>query len=85
MDFFVFEHLDGQRAQYSGLSEVEFSTSFEISEAIYQQFVAYFSETTKLENDAFDIYKSSIRTLLKSAFRKTTFWRQHSRKNLELI
>ena len=42
MDFFVFEHLDGQRAQYSELSEVEFSTSFEISEAIYQQFVAIF-------------------------------------------
>ena len=73
MDFFVFEHLDGQRAQYSGLSEVEFSTSFEISEAIYQQFVAYFSETTKLENDAFDIYKNSIKTLLKSAFAKQLF------------
>ena len=73
MDFFVFEHLDGQRAQYSELSEVEFSTSFEISEAIYQQFVAYFTETTKLENDAFDIYKSSIKTLLKSAFAKQLF------------
>ena len=73
MDFFVFEHLDGERAQYSALSETEFSNTFEISEEIYQQFVAYFTESTKLENDAFDIYKNSIKTLLKSAFAKQLF------------
>jgi len=73
MDFFVFEHLDGQRDQYSALYEAEFLSTFEISEAIYQQFVVYFSETTKLENDTFDIYKDSIKRLLKSAFAKQLF------------
>ena len=73
IDFFVFEHLDGQRNQYSALSETEFTNSFEVSEAIYHQFVVYFLETTKLENDTFDIYKGSTKTLLKSAFAKQLF------------
>ena len=73
MDFFVFEHLDGQRAQYGSLSEAEFLSSFEVSETIYQQFASNFTETPNLENDEFDVYKSAIKTLLKSAFAKQLF------------
>ena len=73
MDFFVFEHLDAQRAQYASLSEAEFLSSFEVSETIYQQFASNFTETPNRQNDEFDVYKSAIKTLLKSAFAKQLF------------
>ena len=73
IDFFVFEHLDAQRAQYTSLSEAEFLSSFEVSETIYQQFAANFTETPNREKNEFDIYKSAIKILLKSAFAKQLF------------
>jgi len=73
MDFFVFEYLDGQRAQYTSLSEAEFLSAFEISEDIYQQFISNFSERISLKNEEIHRYKNALKILLKSAFSKQLF------------
>jgi carboxyl-terminal processing protease len=73
MDFFVFEYLDGQRAQYTALSEAEFLSDFEISEDIYQQFISNFSERMSLKKEELHIYKNALKILLKSAFAKQFF------------
>ena len=73
MDFFVFEYLDGQRAQYTSLSEAEFLSAFEISEDIYQQFISNFSERISLKNEEIHLYKNTLKILLKSAFAKQLF------------
>ncbi|MDG1285605.1 MAG: S41 family peptidase [Flavobacteriaceae bacterium] len=73
MDFFVFEYLDGQRAQYTSLSEAEFLSAFEISEDIYQQFISNFSERISLKNEEIHLYKNALKILLKSAFAKQLF------------
>lgn len=73
MDFFVFEYLDGQRAQYTSLSEAEFLSAFEISEDIYQQFISNFSERISLKNEEIHRYKNALKILLKSAFAKQLF------------
>jgi carboxyl-terminal processing protease len=73
MDFFVFEYLDGQRAQYTALSEAEFLSDFEISEDIYQQFISNFSERMSLKKEELHIYKNALKILLKSAFAKQLF------------
>jgi len=73
MDFFVFEYLDGQRAQYTALSETEFLSDFEISEDIYQQFISNFSERMSLKKEELHIYKNALKILLKSAFAKQFF------------
>ena len=73
MDFFVFEYLDGQRAQYTSLSEAEFLSAFEISEDIYQQFFSNFSERISLKNEEIHLYKNALKILLKSAFAKQVF------------
>ena len=73
MDFFVFEHLDDQREQYNAMSESEFLKNFEVSDAIYTQFVTYLSETTRLENEQYNSHKPAIKTLLKAAFAKQLF------------
>ena len=73
MDFFVFEHLDDQRDQYNAMSESEFLKTFDVSDAIYTQFITYFSETTRLGNEQFNTHESAIKTLLKAAFAKQLF------------
>ncbi len=73
MDFFVFEHLDGQRDRYVSVSEAEFLSTFEVSKEIYQQFETYFSETTKLDKMKLNTQKKLIKILLKSAFAKQLF------------
>ena len=73
MDFFVFEHLDGQRAQYTSYSEADFLNSFEISDLIYEQFLTDFTEASRSEKNSFIPYESAIKTLLKSAFAKQLF------------
>jgi len=73
MDFFVFEYLDGKRAQYTSLSEAEFLSAFEISEDIYQQFISNFSERISLKNEEIHLYKNTLKILLKSAFAKQLF------------
>ncbi len=73
MGFFVFEYLDGQRDRYLSFSEAEFLSTFEISNEIYQEFVIYFSKTTKLETTQLNVLESSIKILLKSVFAKQLF------------
>jgi carboxyl-terminal processing protease len=73
MDFFVFEYLDSKRAKYTSLSETEFLTTFEISEAIYQKFVSNFSDRMNMKNEEINPYKNAIEILLKSAFAKQLF------------
>jgi len=73
MDFFVFEYLDGQRAQYTSLSEAEFLSAFEISEDIYQQFVSDFSDRMNVEDEEMNSYNNALKILLKSAFAKQLF------------
>ena len=73
MDFFVFEHLDKQRSHYASFSESQFLSTFEISDLVYQQFVTYFIEASKLDAKALNVYKSPIKMLLKSAFSKQLF------------
>ena len=73
MDFFVFEYLDGQRAQYTAFSEAEFLSDFEISEDIYQQFISNLSERMSLKKEELHIYKNALKILLKSAFAKQLF------------
>ena len=73
MDFFVFEHLDRQRMEYTSFSELEFLEGFEISDLIYEQFSMYFLETSQLDNRTIEPYKTTLKTLLKSAFAKQLF------------
>ena len=73
MDFFVFEHLDKQRSSYASVYESQFLSTFEISDLVYQEFVTYFIEASKLDTDALKVYKSTIKTLLKAAFSKQLF------------
>ena len=73
IDFFVFEHLDGQRDQYFSFSESEFLSTFEISKEIYQQFETHFSKTTRLDKTKLDTQEDFIKILLKSAFAKQLF------------
>ena len=73
IDFFVFEHLDGQRDQYFSFSESEFLSTFEISKVIYQQFETHFSKTTRLDKTKLDTQEDFIKILLKSAFAKQLF------------
>jgi carboxyl-terminal processing protease len=69
----VFEYLDSKRAKYTSLSETEFLTTFEISEAIYQKFVSNFSDRMNMKNEEINPYKNAIEILLKSAFAKQLF------------
>lgn len=73
MDFFVFEHLDKQRTHYASFSQSQFLRTFQISDFVYQQFVTYFIEASKLDAKALNVYKSPIKMLLKSAFSKQLF------------
>jgi carboxyl-terminal processing protease len=73
IDFFVFEHLDGQRDQYFSFSESEFLSTFEISKEIYQQFETDFIKTTRLDKTKLDTQEGFIKILLKSAFAKQLF------------
>jgi carboxyl-terminal processing protease len=73
IDFFVFEHLDGQRDQYFSFSESEFLSTFEISKEIYQKFETHFSKTTRLDKTKLDTQEDFIKILLKSAFAKQLF------------
>jgi carboxyl-terminal processing protease len=73
IDFFVFEHLDGQRDQYFSFSESEFLSTFEISKEIYQQFETDFLKTTRLDKTKLDTQDDFIKILLKSAFAKQLF------------
>ena len=85
MDFFVFEHLDGQRDQYFSFSEAEFLSTFEISKEIYQQFETIFHKTTKLENDEVRYARRVYKNTFEIGFCKTTFWRQYSGKSNEFF
>jgi len=85
MDFFVFEYLDGQRGQYMSLSEVEFLNDFEISEAIYLQFIGSLSERLNMKNNEMEPYKNVIKTLLKSAFAKQLFGDNIAAKIMQTI
>jgi carboxyl-terminal processing protease len=73
VDFFVFEYLYRQHNQYTSLSEAEFLSSFEVSEAIYQQFISNLSETMNMKMEDTNLYTNAIKTLLKSAFGKQLF------------
>lgn len=85
MDFFVYEYLDGQRAQYTSLSEIEFLKDFEISEAIYEQFMNSFIDQTAIKIDELDRYENTIKVLLKSAFAKQFFGDNTAAKIMQTI
>ena len=85
MDFYVFEHLDSHRTQYMSFSEAEFLKNFETSELIYQQFISYFSEASRLEDAAMIPYQSIIKTLLKSAIAKQLFGDSSAAKVMSTI
>ena len=85
MDFYVFEHLDSHRTQYMSFSEAEFLKNFETSELIYEQFISYFSEASRLEGAAMTPYQSIIKTLLKSAIAKQLFGDSSAAKVMSTI
>ena len=85
MDFFVFEHLDRQRMEYTSFSELEFLEAFEISDLIYEQFSMYFLETSQLDNRTIEPYKTTLKTLLKCAFAKQPFGDNTAAKVLSAI
>ena len=85
MDFFVFEHLDRQRMEYTSFSELEFLEAFEISDLIYEQFSMYFLETSQLDNRTIEPYKTTLKTLLKCAFAKQLFGDNTAAKVLSAI
>ena len=55
LSYFVFEHLDGNRAQYKGYSKEEFINNFRVDDILFEAFIDYcLANTIKLDFYAFE-------------------------------
>ncbi|HEA23528.1 hypothetical protein LCGC14_0999550 [marine sediment metagenome] len=68
---FVFEHLDGNRNQYSGYSEKQFVEEFTVDDILFESFVDYLIQRN-MKMDFYD-YQRPIKTYLKAALAEQLF------------
>ena len=65
LSYFIFEHLDNNRNQYSGYTEQEFIDDFKVDDIIFESFVDYLIQRN-MKMDFYD-YQRPIKTYLKAA------------------
>jgi carboxyl-terminal processing protease len=71
LSFFIFEHLDSHRLDYSGFSREEFINDFKVDDILFNNFVQY-SISRKLNMNFYD-YEDSIKLYLKAALAEQLF------------
>jgi carboxyl-terminal processing protease len=71
LSYFIFEHLDGNRKQYSDYSKQDFMENFRADDILFEEFVDY-SIQRNLKMDFYD-YEDSFKTYLKAALAEQLF------------
>lgn len=65
LSYFVFEHLDGNRNQYSGYTEQQFIKDFTVDDILFEAFVDYLIQRS-MKMDFYD-YQAPMKTYIKAA------------------
>lgn len=71
LSFFIFEHLDRHRQDYSGFSRYEFINEFKVDDILFNDFVQY-SISRNLNMNFYD-YEDNIKLYLKAALAEQLF------------
>ena len=71
LSFFIFEHLDRHRQDYSGFSRYEFINEFKVDDILFNDFVQY-SISRNLNMNFYD-YEDSIKLYLKASLAEQLF------------
>jgi len=71
LSYFIFEHLDGNRDQYSDYSKTEFTENFRVDDILFEDFVDY-SIQRNLKMDFYE-YEESFKVYLKAALAEQLF------------
>jgi len=71
LSFFIFEHLDGHRQDYSDLTKSEFARDFKVDDILFNEFVQY-SISRNLDMNFYE-YEANIKLYLKAALAQQLF------------
>ncbi len=71
LSYFIFEHLDGNRAIYTDYSKQDFLDNFRVDDILFEEFVDY-SIQRNLKMDFYE-YEDSFKTYLKAALAEQLF------------